>query len=221
MTNLELAKQQGNQSAPNIIDAQKAGELDFSLNISDEQGNQAGPDLLEASADLLEPEDLELISQQGNQCMSLLTDRLAGSRYSTFSLGHNILESCIGGIDEALYTPPISILPTSSGLSLEIIWGIDPETDEGVVYGNGLAFGDPNISYDVDYGYLDIEFFNWLYRSSSCEEPIIAKIMVDGIERDRVPVALTSNSLTIVSDIDSIGTSTSHQIVVEINIEGN
>lgn len=84
MTNLELAKEQGNQAAPNIIDAAKAEELELDITLAKEQGNQAGPNLLEASADLLEPEDLELARQQGNQCMPLLVDKLAGDEPTVF-----------------------------------------------------------------------------------------------------------------------------------------
>ena len=41
MTNLELAQQQGNQAAPNVIDAAKASEVQIDTTLAQEQGNQA------------------------------------------------------------------------------------------------------------------------------------------------------------------------------------
>ena len=74
MTNLELAKEQGNQSAPNVIDAAKASEVQIDVTLAQEQGNQAAP-LIAAS--LASSELYDAIKQQGNQAMPLIVDALA------------------------------------------------------------------------------------------------------------------------------------------------
>jgi hypothetical protein len=73
MTNLELAKEQGNQAAPNIIDAAKDSEVQIDVTLAQEQGNQATPLIADSLAG---SESYEAIKQQGNQAMPLIVDAL-------------------------------------------------------------------------------------------------------------------------------------------------
>lgn len=73
MTNLELAKQQGNQAAPNVIDAAKASEVQIDITLAQEQGNQATPLIADS---LVGSESYDAIKQQGNQAMPLIVDAL-------------------------------------------------------------------------------------------------------------------------------------------------
>jgi hypothetical protein len=80
MTNLELAKEQGNQAAPNVIDAAKASEVQIDVTLAQEQGNQAAPLIADS---LASSESYDAIKQQGNQAMPLIVDALAGSGSDT------------------------------------------------------------------------------------------------------------------------------------------
>ena len=80
MTNLELAKEQGSQAAPNVIDAAKAGEVQIDVTLAQEQGNQAAPLIADS---LASSESYDAIKQQGNQAMPLIVDALAGGGSDT------------------------------------------------------------------------------------------------------------------------------------------
>ena len=80
MTNLELAKEQGSQAAPNIIDAAKASEVQIDVTLAQEQGNQAAPLIADS---LASSESYDAIKQQGNQAMPLIVDALAGGGSGT------------------------------------------------------------------------------------------------------------------------------------------
>lgn len=80
MTNLELAKEQGSQAAPNVIDAAKAGEVQIDITLAPEQGNQAAPLIADS---LASSESYDAIKQQGNQAMPLIVDALAGGGSDT------------------------------------------------------------------------------------------------------------------------------------------
>lgn len=73
MTNLQKAAEQGNQAAPNIIDAAKAGEVQIDVTLAQEQGNQATPLIADS---LASSESYDAIKQQGNQAMPLIVDAL-------------------------------------------------------------------------------------------------------------------------------------------------
>jgi hypothetical protein len=70
---MELAQQQGNQAAPNVIDAAKASEVQIDTTLAQEQGNQATPLIADSLAG---SESYEAIKQQGNQAMPLIVDAL-------------------------------------------------------------------------------------------------------------------------------------------------
>ena len=80
MTNIQKAKEQGNQSAPNVIDAAKASEVQIDVTLAQEQGNQAAPLIADS---LASSELYDAIKQQGNQAMPLIVDALVQPTPST------------------------------------------------------------------------------------------------------------------------------------------
>lgn len=71
MTNLELAKEQGKQAAPNVIDAAKTGEIRTDISLAEQQGNQAGLLLAE---NFKGTELYERMKEQGNRAIPLIVD---------------------------------------------------------------------------------------------------------------------------------------------------
>lgn len=90
MSNLDLAKEQGNQAATNVIDAAKAQEVQLEIQFAEEQGNQATTLLADGLAG---SDAYEAIKQQGSQAMPLIVFSLNNPSVNT---DFKLLEFSIG-----------------------------------------------------------------------------------------------------------------------------
>jgi hypothetical protein len=140
MTNLELAKEQGSQAAPNIIDAAKAEEIELDVTLAQEQGNQAAPLIADSLASY---ESYDAIKQQGNQAMPLIVDALAGGRSDT---GFELLDIIKEGQEhsEQLHIPYYSMY--KSGVYELMYYGI---LRNGYNLPNFTKLSVDNIEYNI------------------------------------------------------------------------
>lgn len=100
LTNLEKAKEQGKQAAPNVIDAAKAGEITTDITMAEQQGNQAGLLLAE---NFKGTELYERMKEQGNRAIPLIVEGFESGAGDVEPSSYNIDVITFVGNDNIVY----------------------------------------------------------------------------------------------------------------------